>query len=167
MTLPHKFQHKFTHRSVIALLIAGLLFGACGGSAASIPIDTGGSDPSPKGTVTVQLEEVEGIFVEGFEIGLRFETADGDVIDSTLWTNFVADLGDQAPERFYDAVLSQQVPAGSVVVFATVNVGIGPPPEVPDLSGEMQCRLDITVGESQVVAVEVDFSGTSDCLQTL
>ena len=116
------------------------------------------------GTIDIRLEEVEGIFIEGFEIGLRFETADGDVLASTLWSDFVTSAGSSAPDAFYTSVLSQPVPTGDVVVLATVNIGAGPPPVVPELDGEMDCRLEVTVPAGDTIAVEVSFAD-ADCLR--
>ena len=43
-------------------------------------VTSGGNEVAPaEGVVTVHLEEVDGYFIEGFEIGLRFETTDGKV----------------------------------------------------------------------------------------
>ncbi len=120
---------------------------------------------SEPGTIAVHIEDVDGVFVEGFEVGLRFETPDGEVIDSALWSDFVESLGDEAIDAYYDSVLEQEVPAGSVVVLASANVGMGPPPEVPDLDGELRCRLEVEVPASGQVEVEVTFDDPDDCLR--
>jgi len=154
------------------LLILGLLTGAL--AACGTDNDTIGTTPDPTnpttttgaaGTVAVHLEPVEGVFVEGFQIGLRFEIADGTLIASTLWTDFVRSLGEPTLQDFYDSVLEQPVPAGTVIVRAQVNVGAGPPPVTPDLDGDFACRLDIDVPADGRVEVEVGFSGYSDCLR--
>lgn len=125
------------------------------------------TDPTGEGLVAIQLEPVDGYFIEGFEIGLRIETAAGDPIVSTLWTSFVDSLpGEATIDAYYDSVLEQPVPAGDVVVLATANIGAGPPPAVPDLDGDFACRLPVTVEPGQVVVVEVRFSGP-DCLVRL
>lgn len=131
------------------------------------PPSAGTATPAPTddGTVSVRLTDVEGFFTEGFEIGLRFETPDGEVIDSVLWSDFVAGQGEPDIDAYYTSVLDQAVPAGEVVVLASVNVGIGPPPEVPDLDGEMRCRLTVDVPAAGTVEVVVTFSGDNDCLQ--
>jgi hypothetical protein len=64
-------------------------------------------------------------------------------------------------------VLEQDVPAGTVVVLASANVGAGPPPEVPDLAGDLRCRLEVDVTESGRVDVEVTFGDPDDCLRQL
>ena len=55
------------------------------------------------GTIRVELEPVDGIFIEGFEIGLRFETPDGQVISSTLWTDHVQSLGEPDMDAYYES----------------------------------------------------------------
>ncbi len=126
----------------------------------------GASDDGAAGTVKVQLESIDGLFVEGFEIGLRFEATSGEVLASTLWSDVVASADDPSPNAFYTAVHEQQVPAGEVVVLATVNVGIGPPPETPDLTGPMACELTVDVPAGGEVDVEVAFDD-SGCLREL
>ena len=148
-------------RFVLLLALPALLLAACGDDEpADVSADGGGT-----GTVAVHIEEVAGAFVEGFEVGLRFETADGEVIDTVLWSDFVASQDSDSLDAYYDSVLEQEVPAGEVVVLATANVGIGPPPEVPDLDGELRCRLPVDVLAGGRVDVEVTFSGDDDCLR--
>jgi hypothetical protein len=127
-------------------------------------VDGEADEAGGEGTVAVHLEATEGIFVEGFEVALRFETGDGEVLDSLLWTEFVAGLGDQSIEAFYDSVLEQPVPAGPVVVHAEVALGIGPPPVPPDPTGELACRLEVDVPDGGTVEVEVAFTD-ADCLR--
>lgn len=165
---------------LFAFLALALVLGACGsdndadtgiGSGDDADSDDGteqpGGDAAGDGVVAVALEEVDGFFTEGFEVGLRFEQPDGTVLATHRWNDVVAESGDGSIEAFYETVLEQPVPAGDVVVLATVNLGIGPPPEVPDLDGEMDCRLAVAVPAGGRVQVEVDFSGTSDCLRQI
>ena len=170
-------------RRTIASLLAVALLSACGSDDAAsgddpdAPAITAGDtlpDAEPvadapesaeTATINVRLEELDGILTEGFEVGLRFETTDGEVIDSTLWSDFIVAQDDPSPTAFYDGVLEQTVPAGDVVVLATVNVGIGPPPEVPDLDGDLRCRLVVDAPSGSSVDVVVTFSGEDDCLE--
>src|SRR3546814_21053167 len=62
-------------------------------------------------------------------------------------------------DDYYDSVLRQKVPAGPVVVLATVNVGTGPAPEVPDVAGDLRCRPGIEVPAGGEGAVEGSFDG--------
>ena len=116
--------------------------------------------------MAVRLEPVDGMFIEGFEVGLRFEDADGAVLDTVLWSDFVSSQDGAAAQDYYGSVLEQSVPAGPVVVLAAVNIGIGPPPETPDLDGELRCRLELEVPEGETVEVEVLFAD-EDCLRAI
>jgi hypothetical protein len=126
-------------------------------------VTTEGSGDADVGTVNVGLEPVEGYFIEGFEVGLRFETVDGEVIDALLWTDIVAAIDNPTIDDFYETVHRQPVPAGQVVVLATVSIGAGPPPVVPDLRGPMQCELVVDVAPGGETDVEVSFE-REDCL---
>ena len=161
-------------QSALVSLAAVALFAGCGSDNTSSgaesdppPVSPGATVPEPAGvgTISVRLDDVEGFFIEGFEVGLRFETPDGEVIDSTLWSEFVVAQGDPDISAFYESVLEQAVPAGEVVVLATANVGAGPAPEVPELDGDLQCRLVIDVPADGTVDVVVTFSGDDNCLE--
>lgn len=123
-------------------------------------------NPAGQGIVTVRLQEIDGFFIEGFEIGLRFETAARDVIGATLWTDFVNSTGNTGIEAYYDSVLEQSVPAGTITVLATANVGTGPGPVIPDPNGPLDCRLTVEVPAGGQVDVEVGFDG-ENCLRQL
>lgn len=146
---------------IIAVLSVVSAFGlsACGGGASGSPA------PAETGTIAVNIEPVEGFFIEGFEVGIRFETPDGTPISSTLWSDFVTSQGDPELEDFYTSVLEETVPAGEVIVIGEANVGIGPGPVTPDIDGEMRCRLPVTVPANGTVAVEVTFSDPDNCLR--
>ena len=126
-----------------------------------------GGDRASTGTVAVHIEDVEGPFIEGFEVGLRFEDAEGTVLASTLWSDFVLSQGDPQLDDFYVSVLEQEVPAGKVVVLASANVGMGPAPEVPDVNGDLRCRLEVDVPDSGRVDVEVTFDAQDRCLRLM
>jgi hypothetical protein len=158
---------------VLLLATAGLALTGCGDDdpstvAGSPDETTTTTEASGTGTVAVSLEPVDGMFTEGFEIGLRFETADGEVIDKTLWTDFIQSLPETASggiDVYYDSVLEQPVPAGDVIVLASVAIGMGPGPVAPDLDGDLDCRLPVTVPADGRVEVEVSFdSSAGDCL---
>ena len=134
-----------------------------GGTGSSATGDDDGQPSDTAGTVNVSLEPIDGFFIEGFEIGLRFETPDQEVLASFLWTDVVAALDDPTIEDYYDTVHPQPVTAGEVVVLATVSIGVGPAPVTPDLDGPMQCRLVVEVPEGGEVDVEVSFE-QSNCL---
>lgn len=122
------------------------------------------ADESP-GEIRVRLEDVDGVFTEGFEVGLRFDTADEKVIASTLWSDFVESTGRSDIDSYYDSVLVQSVPAGTVRVSAEVNIGAGPGPSRPDLTAELPCVLVIEVDPGAVVVVEASFNDPANCLR--
>lgn len=157
-------NHRSSTRSRWALIsLAAVAFLAgCGSDDSSS--DTTDPAPADTGTINVRLEQVDGVFIEGFEVGLRLETPDGEVLDSTLWSDFVAARGDTDISAYYDSVYTLDVPAGEVVVLASANVGIGPPPEVPDLDGDLRCRLVVDVPADSSVDVVVTFSD-DNCLE--
>jgi hypothetical protein len=76
-----------------------------------------------------------------------------------------AEQDDTSADTYCSSVHEAAVPAGETVVLATVNIGMGPPPETPGLSGEMDYRLPIDVPEDGRVEIEVRFSGRDDCLR--
>lgn len=117
------------------------------------------------GTLAVRLEEIDGVFIEGFEIGLRVETPDGEVLDALLWTDFVASLDRNDIDAYYDSVYVLDVPAGDIVVLADVNVGMGPAPSVPDLESDLPCRLVVHVPPGGRVEVQATFDDSTRCLR--
>lgn len=164
---------------LLSLVLAPAL--ACGDddggattTSAVAPIDADAPDPVPtapaedadgSAVVAVSIEDVDGIFTEGFEVGLRFETGDGEVIESTLWSDVVAAQDPSTPDAFYDTVLEQPVPAGEVVVLGGATVGTGPGPSIPDLDGALPCRVELELGDGERAQVEVRFDTTDECLE--
>ncbi|MCZ7631791.1 MAG: hypothetical protein M5U19_23255 [Microthrixaceae bacterium] len=115
------------------------------------------------GTITVRIEETDGYFIEGFEVGLRFEAADGSVIASTLWSDFVNSLypaDDADLDAHYNSVLTQPAPPGRVRVSAAANVGQASGPEIPDPDGDLPCTMEFDVATGKTVALEVRFGST-------
>jgi hypothetical protein len=129
--------------------------------------DTGGG--SGEGTISVRLEPTDAIFIEGVEVGLRFTDATtGEEIERVVWSDVVAEQEPAAgADPFYDAEYEIAVPAGAVRVGSDVNLGIGPPPEPPDLDANpMPCELDVDVADGETVVVEVAFDDAGDeCLR--
>ena len=125
----------------------------------------GGDEVAGTGQVDVRLEETGGIFIEGFEVGLRFETVEGETLAAMRWNEEFADVGRQDIHAYYDSVYHQTVPAGSVVVRAEANTGAGPPPSVPDLSGDLPCSVTVDVAPGETVTLEVSFEGGDGCLR--
>lgn len=116
-------------------------------------------------TVRVRIEKTEGIFVEGFEVGLRFETADGDVIHSALWSDIVNATKSPDIDAYYTTVFTQSVPAAPITVSAEANVGIGPAPSVPDLDGPLPCSVELDLAPGADQLLEVSFDDATNCLR--
>ena len=151
---------------LLVVLVAASLVGLTGcGDDEPTAATTDTTAAEGTGVVAVSIEEMSGRLIEGFEVGLRFETADGEVIDSTLWSDFVQSQGSASLDAYYESILEQDVPSGEVVVLASANVGPGGPPEVPDLDGELRCRLVVDVPDDGRVEVEVGFADQEDCLR--
>ena len=108
------------------------------------------------GTVNVSLDPIDGYLIEGFELGIRFETAAGRVIAAYSWNEYVRTLGEPTLDDYYQSVLEQSVPTGKLIVYAIVNVGAGVPPSRPELSGDMPCRLELSVNQNVSVSVFVN-----------
>lgn len=126
---------------------------------------TGPTSQEGMGTVRVRIEPT-GRFIEGFEVGLRFETADGTVVASTLWSDFVESTGRTDIDAYYDSVLEQAVPAGVTTVRAEVAIGPAGPPTPPDLAGDLPCSVTVDLDPDQVADVEVRFDEPDgNCLQ--
>ena len=153
---------------LVFVLCLGVLSGC--GDEATVPDSAAPDGTAPQGetgTVTIRLEPVQGFFIEGFEVGLKIETADGELVDSTLWSTFVESTGASAIESYYTSVYKVEVPAGELVVRGEANIGIGPGPVIPDLTTDLVCELAITVEPDTQVDIEVNFEGTGDCLRLL
>ena len=167
--IPGRAVGRGVVKPVLALAVVALIAtAACGDN--SDPTLSGDDTSGPTeetGIVAVSLEPVDSLLTEGFELGLRYETADGEVLGTTQWTEFVAQQEGDAATDFYGSIHEQSVPAGPVTVLATMNIGIGPPPIKPDVNGELRCRLDIEVPAGGMATVEVLFDGTDACLRPL
>ncbi len=118
----------------------------------------------PAGRLDLSIEPVDGELIEGFQVGLRIEDAEGKVLDSAQWTDVVHGLvDDPAIDDFYSTVMSEPVPAGTVVVRADVALGGGGPPVDPDLEGDLPCRVETDIAEGETVRVQIRF-GAGNCL---
>lgn len=89
---PTRMRRQLT---VLTALLALAAMASCGDGTGTTSTDepdpgTPTSGAEGTGTIAVHIEDVDGVFTEGFEVGLRFETTDGEVIASTLWTDSAA-----------------------------------------------------------------------------
>jgi hypothetical protein len=119
------------------------------------------------GTLAISLQPIEGVFIEGFEIAVRVETSEGEVLYASLWTDYIKSTGDMNLRNFYDGVLTQAVPAGPVVILATVNIGMGPGPITPDLFGDLKCRFETDVTADGETQIQIAFDAQTNCLSQI
>ena len=131
--------------------------GATGGSAAA----------NAPGEIRVRLADAGRFYTEGFQIDLRFETGEGEVIASTSWTGSLASSGPTDMDGYYDSVRSQPVPAGTIRIWGEVDLGVGPGPSITDPSGDLRCLLTVKVAPGEVVTVEASADDPADCLHLI
>jgi hypothetical protein len=121
----------------------------------------GGEGDAEVGFVVVHLEPTDAIFIEGFEVGLRFDDPDtGEELKRAVWSELMGPGAD--PYAFF---VEQPLRPGPVRLGVDVNIGIGPGPEPPDLDADrLPCELDLEVVAGETVEVEVGFDdSTADC----
>jgi hypothetical protein len=123
------------------------------------------ADDAAGAVVRVGIEPVEGFFVEGFEVALRFEGADGTVLASRYWSDWVQESGGEEIDGYYSSELDQPVPVGTVTVHGQATIGPGGPPERPALGGNLPCVLELDLEAGDVATVQVVFESEDDCLR--
>ncbi len=97
-----------------------LLFGCTPGSDGDRPIAEPGD-----GTVLLQLEKMDGVLTEGFQLDVRIEAPDGQRVLSSNWNTLVNDLHpDSSLEEYYGSVIRTPVPAGPFVVTTVMHPGM-------------------------------------------
>jgi hypothetical protein len=116
----------------------------------------GGSGAAGEGTLAVGLEPTEGIFVEGFDVTLRFFGADDELIAEREWSEIAAEAGGADPNGYYTYVHSEPVPAGPVKLVSYMRISPGgaiPPPQDPG------CETSVDVADGDTVRVTLLFNG--------
>jgi hypothetical protein len=117
----------------------------------------GGAVPSSgEGTLAVDLEPTEGLFVEGFDVTLQFYNADDEVIAEREWSEIAADAAGDDPQGYYTYVHEEPVPAGPVRLVSFMRISPGgaiPPPEGPG------CETDVDVADGDTARVTLLFQG--------
>lgn len=113
------------------------------------------ADDTSDGTATVEvaLEPTESVFVEGFELTLRFETGDDTELETVDWSSFVQAADTTDIRAFYDSVLPQEVPAGTVRVVSTMEIGMSGGPMDP-------CTTELDLAPGETARVTIAFDGT-------
>jgi hypothetical protein len=108
-----------------------------------------GEEPATgQGTLAVNLAPVEGLFVDGFDVTLRYLDADGDETGAIDWSQSVPP--NASLDTYYKHVHNQAVPAGAVTLQSWVRTSPGGP--VPPSSGPA-CTTDVAVGEGDLARV--------------
>ena len=100
---------------------------------------------SGEGTLAVDLERIDGMFVEGFDVTLRFYGAGDDLLAEREWSKVAPD-----GEGYYSYVHREPVPAGPVRLVSFVRISPGgavPPPEGPG------CETDVDIADGDTARV--------------
>jgi hypothetical protein len=146
-------------RVPVVLAVAAAVLVVAGGVALAVALagddDGGGSaddvvtapGAGSEATLAVDLERIEGMFVEGFDVTLRVYDAGGEMVAEREWSDDVEASGDTAIEAYYAHVLRQVVPAGPVRLVSFVRLSPGgpiPPPEGPGCETQLDVAPDDT-----------------------
>jgi hypothetical protein len=126
-----------------------------GGTAGEAPDDGGsGSGAGGDATLAVDLEPLEGVLVEGFDVTLQFYGPDDELIAEREWSEVAADA--PGPDGYYTYVLREPVPAGPVRLVSFMRISPGgavPPPSGPG------CETDVDVAAGDTARVTLLFQG--------
>lgn len=122
-----------------------------------------GAAPPGDGTLVVDLEPVEAVFVEGFDVTLRVYGHTGDLLAEREWSEAVAEGGattdpgggvDPYVDPYYMHVLREAVPAGTIRLVTFMRISPGgsiPPPEGPG------CETTVEVGAADATRITLLF----------
>jgi hypothetical protein len=117
----------------------------------------GGAAPSSgEGTLVVDLEPTEGVFVEGFDVTLQVYDADDEVIAEREWSEIAAGAASDDPQGYYTYVHEEPVPAGPVRLVSFMRISPGgaiPPPQGPG------CETTVDVADGDTARVTLLFQG--------
>ena len=119
-----------------------------GGTAGEAP-DAGGD-----ATLAVDLEPLEGVLVEGFDVTLQFYGPGHELIAEREWSDVAGDAA--GPDGYYTYVLREPVPAGPVRLVSFMRISPGgavPPPSGPG------CETDVDVTPGDTARVTLLFQG--------
>jgi hypothetical protein len=112
--------------------VSAVLLAGCD-SAAPEPISSPSGKPagSPtataEGTVLLQLEQIQGMLIEGFQLKVRLEAPPGHQVLSSTWLDLLHRQKPK-PEKidFYGTVIPTSVPAGPFVLETVMHPGMEP-----------------------------------------
>lgn len=114
-----------------------------------------------EGVLAVDVERVEGVFIEGFALSLRYVDAEGNEVGRVEWSETIPP--DSSIGWYYRHVHEQRVPAGAVTLRSWMRVSPGGP--LPPASGP-GCTTPVNVGSDDRARVTVLFAPdpeTGDC----
>jgi hypothetical protein len=78
-----------------------------------------------KGTVLLRLEKIDGVLIEGFQLQVRLEAPQGQLLLSSTWADLVRGLHPKPTLiEHYDSVIRTSVPAGSFVLSTVMHPGM-------------------------------------------
>ena len=116
-------------------------------------LDGEGAVPADQGTLAVDLEPVEGMFVEGFDVTLQFYDSGDNLLSERTWNQSVSATGTTAAagdvDPHYTHVLREPVPAGTVRLATVMRIGLSP--DGP------RCETTVEVGQGDVARVTLLF----------
>jgi len=108
----------------------------------------------PVGSLAVDLEPVEGMFIEGFDVTLQFYDAGDNLLAERTWSESASATGTTAAagdvDPYYTHVLREPVPSGTNRLVTTMR--INPDPEGPP------CETTVDVGQADVARVTLLFA---------
>jgi hypothetical protein len=110
--------------------------------------DTTGGDGAAAGgdaTLAVDLERIDGVLVEGFDVTLKFYGPDDELVSEKEWSQVVPEGDD--PQAYYDYKLDEPVPAGQVKLVSYMRISPGgaiPPAQEPGC----ETTVDIAAGDT-------------------
>jgi hypothetical protein len=110
--------------------------------------------PADQGTLAVDLEPVEGMFIEGFDGTLQFYDSGDNLLSERAWSESVTSTGTTAApgdiDPHYTHLLREPVPPGTVRLVTIMRIRLDP--EGP------RCETTVDVGEADVARVTLLFA---------
>jgi hypothetical protein len=116
---------------------------------------TGGT--GGQGTLAVDLEPLDGVMVEGFDVTLRFYSPDDELVAEREWSKVAPSGGDVDAYSTY--VHREPVPAGPVRLVSYMRISPGgaiPPPQEPG------CETTVDVADGDTTRVTLLFDADPD-----
>ncbi|HET6835806.1 MAG TPA: hypothetical protein VFH30_18225 [Acidimicrobiales bacterium] len=105
-------------------------------------LDGEGAVPAGQGSLAVDLEPVEGNFIEGFDVTLQVYDSGDNLLSERTWSESVSETGTAAAsgdvDPYYTHVLREPMPAGTVRLVTLVRIGLEP--EGTAMRDDRRCR---------------------------